>query len=384
MKKHIILLCFSIFLFLYFIGCASSKYNYGWEQVYLKNYSEAVSVFKNQLLKDRANYSSNYGLGVAYYFTNQLDEAIKYLEEANSLKLTNTEVKYYLGLCFEVKKDYKNAIKYYQYYNDKTLDGAYRKEMEERLVHAIQSLYQEQVKTLIDEEKSIGKNLSDSTVAILTFENRSGESDYDALETGFPTMFITDFSYVQKLKIVERLRMQAILDELKLSQSNLVETNTLQRVGKLLRAKNILKGGFIISNNKELRLDLALINVETGKISEQIDKSGSLNDFYRIEKDIVLDVVGRMGIQLTEQVRQKILTIPTESFFEFLERIKSLNRIEKNAPPNPSYVLHEAFELNLSNVRLNNLESSVSDQRDDPRDEIIIQSLPNPPQPPQK
>ena len=133
-----------------------------------------------------------------------------------------------------------------------------------------------------------------------------------------------------------------------------------------------------------MRLDLALINVETGQISEQINKSGQLDDFYRIEKDIVIDIVGRMGIKLTEQVRQKILTIPTESFFEFLERMKSLDRFEKNAPPNPTSVLQSAFELNLSSVRLNTLETGVSDQPDDPRDEIIIQSLPNPPKPPQK
>jgi len=382
MKKHIISLCFSIILFLFIAGCASTTYNYGWEQIYSKNYLEAIPIFKNQLAKEKTNYSANFGLGVAYYFTGKLDDAIKYLEQANSLKLTNTEIKYYLGMCYEEKKEYKTAIKYYQYFNDKTLDGKYSKQMEERLVYSIKQVYQEQVKSLIDDEKNLGKSLSDSTVVILTFENRSGDSDYDPLENGFPTMFITDFSYVPKLKIVERLRMQSILDELKLSQSSLVESNTLQRIGKLLRAKNIIKGGFIINNKDELRLDLALINVETGKISEQLDKSGTLNDFYRMEKDLVLEIVSHMGIKLTEQVRQKILTIPTESFYEFLERMKALDRFEKIAPPNPTYVLQDAFQINLLNVRLNTLETGVSEQRDDPRDEIQLQILPNPPQPP--
>jgi TolB-like protein len=321
---------------------------------------------------------------VAYYFTNNIDTAIKYLEEANSLKLTNTEIKYYLGLCYEVRKDYKSAIKYYQYYNDKSLDGKYKSDMEKRLAYVIQMQYQDQAKQLIEEEKSLTSNLSDSTVAILTFENRSGNSDYDPLEKGFPTMFITDFSYVPKLKIIERLRMQSILDELKLSQSSLVETNTLQRIGKLLRAKNIIKGGFLISSNNELRLDLALIGVETGKVNEQFDNSGPLDNFYRIEKDMVLNVVGKMGIKVSEQIRQKILTIPTESFFEFLERIKTRNRDEKTAPQNAFFVLNQSFELNLTSTRLNSLETTISDQRDDPRDEINIQSLPNPPKPPQK
>jgi tetratricopeptide (TPR) repeat protein len=384
MKKLLTLLIIILPILFYFFGCASSNYNYGWEQVYAKNYTDAISIFKEQLSKDRTNYVSNYGIGVAYYFTNNIDEAIKYLEEANSIKLTNTEIKYYLGLCYEVKKDYKNAIRFYQYYNDKTLDGNYKSEMEKRLTYVIQLQYQEQAQKLIEEEKSIGSNLSDSTVAILSFENRSDNPDYDVLEKGFPTMFITDFSYVPKLKIVERLRMQSILDELKLSQTSLVESGTLQRVGKLLRAKNVIKGGFIISKDNQLRLDLALIGVENGKVNEQINNSGPIDNFYRIEKDMVLDIVGKMGIKVSEQIRQKILTIPTESFFEFLERIKTRDRFEKIAPPNAFMVLNGSFEMNLSNTRLNTLESSISEQPDDLRDEIHIQSLPNPPKPPQK
>lgn len=366
----------------YFLGCSASQYNFGWEQIYAKNYDEAILVFNQQIAKDRASYPANFGLGVAYYFTNNLDKAIKYLETANSLKLTNTEVKYYIGLCYEVKKDYRNAIKYFRYYNDKTLDGKYSKEMENRLVFAIRALYNEEVIKLINEEKEITSKLSDSTVAILTFENRSSNEEFDPMEKGFPGMFITDFSHVPKLKIVERLRMQSILDELKLNQSALIDPGTLQRVGYLLRAKNIIKGGFLISNNTTLRLDLALISVESGRVMEQFEKTGVLDDFYRMEKDLTLEIIDKMGIKISNDIRQKILTIPTESFFEFLEKIKALDRLEKISPKQAPTVLNEAFDLNLSMIRLNSIESSISDQKDDPRDEIILRTLPAPPQPP--
>jgi len=382
MKNRTIILVALVLYSIIFLSCSGSQYNYGWEQIYSKNYNDAIIIFREQLAKDRANYVSNFGLGVAYYFTNNLDESLRYLEEANSLKLTNTEVKYYIGLCYELKKDYRNAIKYYRYYNDKSLDGKYSPEMEKRLIAAIQLLYQQEAKNLIEDEKNIAKSLSDSTMAVLTFENRSNDSDYDALEKGFPAMFITDFSHVPKIKVVERLRMQSIIDELNLSKTELVESQTLQRVGHLLRAKNILKGGFIISSDDQMRLDLALISVESGKILAQLDKAGTVNDFYRIEKDLTLEMVDRMGIKISNEVRQKILTIPTESFFEFLEKIKMLDRLEKISPKHASAVLDESFELNLANIRLNSLETSISDQKDDPRDEIIIQSLPTPPKPP--
>jgi len=194
-------------------------------------------------------------------------------------------------------------------------------------------------------------------------------------------MFITDFNHVPRLKIIERLRMEAILSELELSKTNLIDPGTIQRVGLLLRAKNILKGGFII-NNDQLRLDLALIDVESGKVNEQLYKSGKLDDFYRMEKELTLEVIDKLGIKISDQVRQKILTIPTESFFEFLQRIKSLDRIERFIPKSAYNIINDDFEISLAYYRKKAIEASISDQKDDPRDEIMIQPLPSPPKPP--
>jgi len=381
MKKKNPIVPFILLVLFLSLNCNSPNYNFGWEYIFSKRYNEAISIFTDQIIKDKTNYSANYGLGVAYFFISKIDEAIKQLEYTNSLKLTNTEVKYYIGLCYEVKNDFRNAIKYYRYYNDKSLDGKYSSLMEERLLYCIKMLYKEEAKKIINEEKSIGRVLSDSTFAILTFENRSNISDYDVLEKGFPLMFITDFNHVPRLKIIERLRMEAILSELELSKTSLIDLGTIQRVGLLLRAKNILKGGFII-NNDQLRLDLALIDVESGKINEQLYKSGKLDDFYRMEKELTLEVIDKLGIKISDQVRQKILTIPTESFFEFLQRIKSLDRIEKFIPKSAYNIINDDFEISLVYYRKNAIEASISDQKDDPRDEIMIQPLPSPPKPP--
>lgn len=381
MKKKSNIIKFILLILFLSPRCNSPNYNYGWEYIFSKRYNEAISVFTDQISKDKTNYSANYGLGVAYFFISKIDDAIKQLEYTNTLRLTNTEVKYYIGLCYEVKNDFRNAIKYYRYFNDKSLDGKYSSLMEERLLYCIKMLHKEEAKKIISEEKNIAKVLSDSTFAILTFENRSNISDFDVLEKGFPIMFITDFNHVPKLKIIERLRMEAILSELELSKTNLIDQNTIQRVGYLLRAKNILKGGFII-NNDQLSLDLALIDVESGRVNDQLYKSGKLDDFYRIEKEMTLEVIDKLGIKISDQIRQKILTIPTESFFEFLQRIKSLDRLERFIPKSAYNIIDDDFEISLVYHRQNAIEASISDQKDDPRDEVMIQPLPNPPKPP--
>jgi tetratricopeptide (TPR) repeat protein len=303
--KRFILACLLYCLFL-LVGCAPTQYDLGWEHIYGKNYNEAITIFEGQLAQDKNDYSTNCGLGVAHYFLGNIDNSIHYLEEANSLKPTNTEIKYYLGLCYEEKKDYRNAIKYYQYFNDKTLDGNYSKLMSKRLNNTIKLQYQTEVKDLIQHEKSIGGNLSDSTLAILIFENRTNNPDYAPLEIGFPSMFITDFALVPRLKVVERLRIQSILDELELGKKDIIDERTMQRVGRLLRAKTIIKGGFIIQSNDNIIIDLAVINVTTGKVDHSFNKFGNLDNFYRIEKDLVIEIVNKMGIVLTEDVRKKI------------------------------------------------------------------------------
>jgi tetratricopeptide (TPR) repeat protein len=380
MKNFILNVFFMLFVF--FIGCKPTQYNIGWEHIYDKNYNQAIPIFNEQLAKDKTDYSAIYGLGVAHYFNGEIDKSINYLEEANSLKPANTEIKYYLGLCYEEKNDYRSAIKYYQYFNDKSLDGNYSKLMESRLHNAIKLQYQTEVKDIIQNEQKIGENLSDSTIAILTFENRAGERNYAPLEIGFPSMFITDFALVPKLKVVERLRIQSILDELELNKRNIIDESTMQRVGKLLQAKNIVKGGFIIQSNDNLIIDLAVINVLTGKIEHQLNKSGNLNDFYRIEKDLVLEVVGKMGIVLTEEVRQKILTIPTENFFEFLARIRTMIEEEQDTPPDPDVVLQQAFDINMHIEMLNAIDVEINNQAND--HEIRNPGLPNVPREPER
>src|SRR5690349_1247899 len=50
-------------------------------------------------------------------------------------------------------------------------------------------------------------------VAILYFDNNTGKTDFDGLGRGIAAMLITDLSKVPEIQLVERDRMQAVLDE---------------------------------------------------------------------------------------------------------------------------------------------------------------------------
>ena len=59
---------------------------------------------------------------------------------------------------------------------------------------------------------------SKRVVAVLYFDNNTGDSALDVLQKGFADMMVTDLSSVEQLQLVEREKLQAIIDEQKLQR----------------------------------------------------------------------------------------------------------------------------------------------------------------------
>ena len=110
---------------------------------------------------------------------------------------------------------------------------------------------------------------SRATVAVLpSFDNGSvvNHADYDALGKGIADVLITELSANTALRVVERDKIQALIDEQNLGASGRVDKATAVKVGKLLGAHHVITGGFIIDPKGTMRLDARAVNVETGEI----------------------------------------------------------------------------------------------------------------------
>jgi len=138
-------------------------------------------------------------------------------------------------------------------------------------------------------------------------------------------MIITDLSQVHDLKVVERVRMQKMLEEIGLGQTGLVDESTAPRMGKLLGAKRMVKGTFVDLNEQQIRIDGGMIETTTGKFMKTDQSSGDLERFFRLEKNLVFSIINEMGIQLTDAERKAIQYIPTESMLAFLAYSKGLD-----------------------------------------------------------
>jgi TolB-like protein len=117
-------------------------------------------------------------------------------------------------------------------------------------------------------------------VAVLAFENGAfgpGAKDYDGIGKGIMDIVITDMASSNKVRVVDRERIQKILEEQNLTKSGAVDPNTAVRVGKLMGACYSVYGTYIRNDkNGDNTLTIHTTNNETGQIenSQKIEKKG--------------------------------------------------------------------------------------------------------------
>ena len=80
-----------------------------------------------------------------------------------------------------------------------------------------------------------------------------------------------------QFNVVERLKLQSVLDELKLAQLGLTDPEGAKQVGKLLGADVILTGT-LAATGEEWNVNLRLINTESGLITSAFNRKGRLHE----------------------------------------------------------------------------------------------------------
>lgn len=123
-----------------------------------------------------------------------------------------------------------------------------------------------------------------ATLAVLYFEN-AGSSQLDPLKVGLAQMLVSDLRGTPGITVIERSQLQAIMDELKLGHSGVVDPATAAKVGKLLGADTLLLGSYFELMGT-LRVDARLVRVESGEIVLASGANDSAQAFMAIERTV--------------------------------------------------------------------------------------------------
>ena len=130
------------------------------------------------------------------------------------------------------------------------------------------------------------------TVAVLYFTNSSlvDFASYAPLSKGMAEMMISEIAQNSAVRVVERDRLQTLLEEQNLQSSDRVDKSTAVKLGKTLGAGHMLMGSFIIDPSKTMRIDVRSVNTETGQIEYTESVSG--------KSDKLLDLVIQLGAKV--------------------------------------------------------------------------------------
>lgn len=170
--------------------------------------------------------------GVEQYEQGDHDQAQKNLELANKVWPENYAAPYYLGLIYlEQGKRTAAIAKWKQYVEmDPNSENALR--IRKNLTLLLRKEARDSAKLAVANEAALIRSPTDkNTVAVSAFKNL-GSENIRPLGKGMAALLIYDLSLVPGLQVVERVRLQVLLEELKLGTSGLVDAGTAPKVGQ--------------------------------------------------------------------------------------------------------------------------------------------------------
>ena len=164
------------------------------------------------------------------------------------------------------------------------------------------------------EEVNVRTNIADQkTIAILYFDNSSGNSQLDALKKGLADMLISDLSNLQMLRVVEREKLEEVMAELKLSSGREFDSATRQKLGKLLGAETILFGSYFEMIG-QFRMDARIVKTETGEILKSEGVSGITADFMKLEKQLVWKIARGLDVRFSDKEEAAVMASQAVSY----------------------------------------------------------------------
>ena len=166
-----------------------------------------------------------------------------------------------------------------------------------------------------------------STVAVLPL-TIAGDSSLQPLSRGLAELLTSDLALIRSLRLLERVQIGTLLDELKLGQSSRADPATAARVGRLLRAERMVQGVAAIDQKGPVRLSAAVVR-GNGDVQTGSPVTGTFKQLLDLEKQLAFSLATQLGIQLTEAERQRILKQGPKNLAAFLAYSQGLDALDR-------------------------------------------------------
>ena len=201
------------------------------------------------------------------------------------------------------------------------------------------------------------------TLAVLYFTNGAlvDNASYAPLSKGMAEMLITELSQNNAVRVVERDRLQSLIEEQNLQNSDKVDKETAIKLGKTLGARHMLMGTFVIDPKKNMRIDVRAVNTETSQIEYTQSVTGNADNLLQLVIELGTKV--NAGLKLPALKTSSITTPASKSpnqFKALMAMSQALEAEDRKSKTEAVSLYKQAIALNpdfdRAKVRLASIE----------------------------
>lgn len=190
-----------------------------------------------------------------------------------------------------------------------------------------------------------------ATVAVLEFDNGAmiKRDEYAGLSLGVQIMLTNALATNQSIELVERQRINQVLAEQNMTTAGRVDASTAAQVGKIIGARHILVGGFVVQPDNEMRLTVRSVNTETSAIEYTDEVTGKGDKIFKLIDQLAAKVNSGLklpGIRNEKAVKDGGGDGPNQ--LEAMKALSAARRLEEQGD------LKGAISMYQKTLQLNN------------------------------
>lgn len=292
---------------------------------------EQIPALEASLAEDPADVETGLSLAAGYRESGREEEARRLVAALTEYAPDDPGVLVMEGVLAEDVGDYEAAMDAYRRFLDTGTDGPLRDEVERRLEVARREALRADVRNALEREADLAQTEPDpATVGIFPFVFEGGDPEYEPLALVLPDLLATDLGITGRLTLIERTKVQALIDELELAESGRVEAGTAARSGRLLGSGHIVQGRFRMEEGARVGVDAALVTVggPGRELSDPLTAQDEIDRFLEMEKRLAFALYDELGVQLTAAERERVSERQTESIEALLAYGRGLAAVD--------------------------------------------------------
>jgi tetratricopeptide (TPR) repeat protein len=307
---------------------------------------EQIPALEAQLQKKPDDKDVAAQLGAAYVAAKRYDDAKRVLTPLVSAGTSNASAYVYLGVASEETNDFTGARAAYQKYLEVGRDQSVKDDIEGRLALVARKELKQQARAILDREQILSTEApTPRTLAVMPFQFIGASEELKPLQTALADMMITDLSVSRSLIPVERVRMQALIDEMLLGQAGISDAANTTRAGRLLKAEHIVQGAINVSADRQLRVEGNVLATASRASRGSLTGQNSVDAVFDLEKQLVFDIYRTLGITLTVAEQERINDNRTGNLLAFLAYGRGLEALDRGNYGEASAFFNQATSL---------------------------------------